>query len=60
MTDDGIARIDFLGSFALLAGSLWIIGALLLGGAAMLGHERVAAPALAANQTPVADTPATQ
>jgi hypothetical protein len=60
MQDDGIGRIDFLGNFALLAGCLWIVGALLFGGVAMLGHERVTAPAPAANQTPVADTPATQ
>ncbi len=60
MHDDGIARIDFMGNFALLAGCLWVAGALLLGGLVMLGNGRVGPVAPAANATPVAESPATQ
>lgn len=34
-------ELDFVGGFALLAGGIWIIGAILLGVMIMLGGARV-------------------
>ncbi|SMQ62979.1 hypothetical protein SAMN06295905_0746 [Devosia lucknowensis] len=33
--------LDFIEGFSMLAGAIWIIGALLIGAMAMLGHGRL-------------------
>lgn len=52
--------LEFIESFSLLAGALWVIGALLFGGLAIIGAQRVNAPAPAASEAPAAEAPAAQ
>lgn len=60
MNDRGYTGLDFIEGFSLLAGAMWIIGALLVGGMVMIGAGRAGAPVPAANQTAVGEMPATQ
>ena len=60
MDQHGYTGLEFMEGFSLLAGALWIIGALLVGGLVMIGNGRVGQAAPAANQTPVAAMPAAQ
>lgn len=54
MDNPNYKGLEFIEGFSLLAGALWIIGALLLGGLAMIGAGRV-------NATPAAvDAPAAE
>ena len=53
--------LGFLEGFFLLAGALWIIGALTFGAAVMIGQSKVGGSASpAANQTEVGASSATQ
>lgn len=56
----GYTGLEFIEGFALLAGAIWIIGALLGGAMVMLGAERAGPAVPAANQTPVAESTQTQ
>ncbi|WP_332686568.1 hypothetical protein [Devosia sp.] len=57
MEHRGYTGLDFMEGFSLLAGALWIIGALTLGALVMMGSARVGSVTPAANQTPVAEMP---
>ncbi len=59
MEDHGYTGLEFIEGFSLLAGALWIIGALLFGGLAMIGAGRVNATPVAA-EAPAAEATATQ
>ena len=50
--------LEFIEGFALLAGALWIIGALAVGGVVMMGNARLGPTSPASNQTAVGDMPA--
>jgi hypothetical protein len=52
--------LEFIGGFSMLAGVLWVVGAVLVGILVMVGQGRVDAPAPAASQPPAAEAPATQ
>jgi hypothetical protein len=41
MDHDSYTGLEFIEGFSLLAGALWIIGALLVGGLAMMGSARM-------------------
>jgi hypothetical protein len=56
----GYTGLEFIEGFSLLAGAMWIIGALLVGGMVMIGAERAGQPVAAANQTAVGEMPATE
>jgi hypothetical protein len=59
--DNHEAGIDFFEGFALLAGAMWILGALLVGALVMMGNSRDgAAPPPAANQTSIGESTQTQ
>jgi hypothetical protein len=60
MEDHGYTGLEFIEGFSLLAGALWIIGALLFGGLAMMGAARMGDGSVSppANQTEAAE-PAT-
>ena len=49
--------LEFIEGFSLLAGALWLIGALTVGGLVMLGSARVGTVSPAANQTAVGEMP---
>jgi hypothetical protein len=51
--------LDFIEGFALLAGTLWILGALVVGGLVMMGNGKMGTGSVspASNQTPVAEMP---
>ena len=59
MEDHGYTGLEFIEGFSLLAGALWIIGALLFGGLAMMGAARVDATPVAA-EAPAEAPAATQ
>jgi hypothetical protein len=52
--------LEFIEGFSLLAGALWIIGALLVGSMVLLSSTRTGTVDPASNLTPVAESPATQ
>ena len=52
--------LEFIGGFSMLAGVLWVLGALLFGVLVMMGQGRLNGPAPAASQAPAAETTATQ
>jgi hypothetical protein len=62
MHRESYTGLEFIEGFSLLAGALWIIGALLIGGLVMMGSARLgdgsASPA--ANQTEAAAPATTQ
>lgn len=60
MHHNSYTGLEFIEGFSLLAGALWIIGALFVGGLAMMGSARMgdASVSPAANQTEAA-APAT-
>jgi hypothetical protein len=62
MEDHGYSGLEFIEGFSLLAGALWIIGALLFGSLAVMGAARMGDGSVspAANQTPAAESTATQ
>ncbi len=49
--------LEFIEGFALLAGALWLIGALLAGSLILMGQQRVADTPNDSNQSPVAEMP---
>jgi hypothetical protein len=57
MEHRGYTGLEFMEGFSLLAGALWIIGALTIGALVMLGSARMGQVTPAANQTPVAEMP---
>lgn len=57
MDKHGYSGLDFIEGFSLLAGALWLIGALLVGGMVMLGADRAAQTVIP--KTPVASMPET-
>ncbi|KKC39422.1 hypothetical protein WH87_04195 [Devosia epidermidihirudinis] len=55
--------VEFIEGFALLAGALWIGGALIFGTVAYLGSHKAGAASAASNQTSIGEsnnTPATE
>jgi hypothetical protein len=62
MEDHGYTGLEFIEGFSLLAGAMWIVGALLLGGLAVMGAARVGDGSVspAANQTEAAEPATTQ
>jgi len=52
--------LEFIEGFSLLAGAMWIIGALLVGGMVLISTARTGTVDPVANQTPVAESSATQ
>ncbi|MBU1337075.1 MAG: hypothetical protein KJ944_13740 [Alphaproteobacteria bacterium] len=57
MEHRGYTGLEFMEGFSLLAGALWIIGALAVGTLVMMGSARMGSVTPAANQTPVAEMP---
>jgi hypothetical protein len=49
--------LEFMEGFALLAGALWLIGALTVGALVMMGSARMGPAPAAANQTAVGEMP---
>lgn len=49
--------LEFIEGFALLAGALWLIGALLVGSLVLMGQGRVAGTPNDSNQTAVGEMP---
>ena len=60
MNDRSYSGLDFIEGFSLLAGALWVIGALLFGVLVIIGAERAGPATAASNETPVAESAATQ
>ncbi len=60
MNERGYTGLEFIEGFSLLAGAIWIIGALLLGGMAMIGADRAGQAVIAANENPAAAAPAAE
>ena len=62
MDQDSYSGLDFIEGFSLLAGAMWIIGALLFGGLAMMGAARMGDGSVspASNQTEAAGPATTQ
>lgn len=56
----GKTGLEFFEGFALMAGALWLAGALLAGSMAMMGNARISEPPAASNQTPIANSPETE
>jgi hypothetical protein len=54
----GYTGLEFIGGFALLAGALWIIGALAVGGLVIMGNARMGPTSPASNQSAVGEMPA--
>jgi hypothetical protein len=57
MNERRYTGLEFIEGFALLAGTLWILGALLVGGLVMLGSAGTASVSPASNQTSVGEMP---
>ena len=57
MEHRGYTGLDFIEGFALLAGALWIIGALAVGGLVVMGNARMGPTSPASNQTAVGEMP---
>jgi hypothetical protein len=57
MNERRYTGVEFIEGFALLAGALWILGALTVGGMLMLSSARTGTVSPASNQTPVAEMP---
>ena len=60
MENPNYKGLEFIGGFSMLAGVLWVVGALAFGALVMVGQGRVDGPAPAASQTPAAEATATQ
>lgn len=60
MENPNYKGLEFIGGFSMLAGVLWVLGALLFGVLVMVGQGRVAGPAPADSQAPAAEAPAAQ
>jgi glucose uptake protein GlcU len=52
--------LEFVEGFSLLAGALWVIGALFFGAMVMIGVNRAGPVGAASNETPVAVSPETE
>ncbi|MGB3337092.1 MAG: hypothetical protein WBA73_07935 [Devosia sp.] len=60
MAYDKGTGLEFIEGFSLFAGVLWLVGALLVGGLVLISTSGSGTVDPAANQTPVAEAPATQ
>ena len=60
MENPNYKGLEFIGGFSMLAGVLWVVGALAFGALVMVGQGRVDGPAPTASQTPAAEATATQ
>ena len=60
MNNHGYTGLEFIEGFSLLAGALWIIGALLFGAMVIIGADRAGPATPISNATPVAESAQTQ